>query len=32
MEGTFRITWRSVALPLILTAMVVGSAVGYAFS
>jgi hypothetical protein len=32
MEDTFRNNWRSFALPLILTAIVVGSALGFAFS
>lgn len=32
MEDTFRPDWRSFALPLIATAMVVGSALGFAFS
>jgi ABC-type spermidine/putrescine transport system permease subunit II len=32
MDGTFRINWRQIALPLILTAVVVGSALGFAFS
>jgi hypothetical protein len=30
MENTFQINWRVVALPLILTAMVVGFALGFA--
>lgn len=32
MDGTFGSNWRRVALPLILTAVVVGSALGFAFS
>ena len=32
MHETFRSNWRVVALPLILTAIVVGSALGFAFS
>jgi ABC-type spermidine/putrescine transport system permease subunit II len=32
MENTFQGTWRSVVLPLLLTAVVVGSALGFAFS
>jgi hypothetical protein len=32
MENTFRSTWRSFALPLILTVIVIGSALGFAFS
>jgi len=32
MEDTFRSNWRTVALPLLLTAVVLGSAVGFAFS
>ena len=31
MEDTFRSSWRMVALPLLLTAVVVGSALGFAF-
>jgi multisubunit Na+/H+ antiporter MnhC subunit len=31
-EDTFRSNWRVIALPLILTAIVVGSALGFAFS
>jgi ABC-type spermidine/putrescine transport system permease subunit II len=32
MDDTFRLNWRRIALPLILTALVVGSALGFAFS
>jgi hypothetical protein len=32
MEETYRSNWRSFALPLIVTAMVVGSALDFAFS
>jgi hypothetical protein len=32
MEDTFRSSWRSFALPLILTIIVIGSAIGFAFS
>jgi ABC-type spermidine/putrescine transport system permease subunit II len=32
MENTFQSNWRVVALPLILTAIVVGSALGFIFS
>jgi len=32
MEDTFRRSWRGLAMPLILTAIVVGSALGFAFS
>lgn len=32
MEDTFRSSWRTIALPLLLTAVVVGSALGFAFS
>jgi hypothetical protein len=32
MESTFQGTWRTVLLPLLLTAVVVGSALGLAFS
>jgi len=32
MEGKFRTRWRSFALPLIFTALVLGSALGFAFS
>jgi hypothetical protein len=32
MEDTFRSNWRTVALPLLLTAVVLGSALGFAFS
>lgn len=32
MEQTVRTKWRGVALPLILTAIVIGSALGFAFS
>jgi ABC-type spermidine/putrescine transport system permease subunit II len=31
MEDTFRNNWRAVVLPLLLTAVVVGSALGFAF-
>ena len=31
MNDTFRTNWRVMALPLILTAIVVGSALGFAF-
>lgn len=32
MEDPFRRTWRGFALPLVFTAMVIGSALGFAFS
>jgi ABC-type spermidine/putrescine transport system permease subunit II len=32
MEDTFRSNWRTVVLPFLLTAVVVGSALGFAFS
>jgi ABC-type spermidine/putrescine transport system permease subunit II len=32
MENTLQSTWRTVVLPLLLTAVVVGSALGVAFS
>jgi hypothetical protein len=32
MEDTFRSNWRSVALPLLLTALIVGSALAFAAS
>jgi ABC-type spermidine/putrescine transport system permease subunit II len=32
MENTFQGPWRTVVLPLFLTAVVVGSALGFAFS
>jgi hypothetical protein len=32
MEDTFRSSWRSFGLPLILTIIVIGSALGFAFS
>lgn len=32
MEETFRASWRSLALPLLLTAAVVGSALAFAFA
>jgi ABC-type spermidine/putrescine transport system permease subunit II len=32
MDNTLHRSWRSVALPLLLTAVVVGSALGFAFS
>jgi ABC-type spermidine/putrescine transport system permease subunit II len=32
MEDTFRSNLRSIALPLILTAIIVGAALGFAFS
>jgi hypothetical protein len=32
MEDTFRSNWRAAAVPLILTVIVIGSALGFAFS
>jgi hypothetical protein len=32
MEDTYRRNWRTILLPLLLTAAVVGSALGFAFS
>jgi hypothetical protein len=32
MEDTFRRNWRAAALPLVFTAIVIGSALGFAFS
>jgi multisubunit Na+/H+ antiporter MnhC subunit len=32
MEDTFRSNWRGLVLPFILTAIVIGSALGFAFS
>jgi Na+/H+-dicarboxylate symporter len=32
MEDTFRNNWRSIVLPLVFTAIVVGAALGFAFA
>ena len=32
MENTFGMNWRGLALPIVLTAVIVGSALGFAFS